>query len=270
MRQVVYTPVADRLVYLDEKATPAFWDARWHAEGRAGTSRQDNEIVRITAKYLPAGARVLEGGCGRANKVKALADSGFKAIGMDYAEESVRQARLEYPGLDIRAGDVRSLPFPADYFDGYWSIGVIEHFWSGYDPILAEAHRVLRPGRFLFLTAPWFSPYRRFKARKGGYPRNEFESEPESFYQFALGRREVSAQLSKHGFDLLSWRGLAPEISMQEDMESLRRPVEWLLGSRGSFPKRALRRAVTGALAGFCGHSFMAIAQRRRGKLARQ
>jgi hypothetical protein len=76
--------------------------------------------------------------------------------------------------------------------------------------------------------------------------------------------------LSKHGFDLLSWRGLAPEISMQEDMESLRRPVEWLLGSRGSFPKRALRRAVTGALAGFCGHSFMAIAQRRRGKLARQ
>jgi len=270
MRQVVYTPAADRLVYLDEKATPEFWDARWRAEGRAGTSRQDNEIVRVTAKYLPAGSRVLEDGCGRANKVKALADSGFKAIGIDFAEESVRQARLEYPELDIRKGDVRSLPFPADYFDGYWSIGVIEHFWIGYDPILAEAHRVLRPGRLLFLTAPWFSPYRRYKARIGGYPQSQFGREPEAFYQFALGRREVTAELSKHGFDLLRWRGLAPEVSMQEDMDSMRRPVEWLLGSRGSYPKRLLRRAVTGALAGFCGHSFMAIARRRRGKGARQ
>ncbi|MEX0734726.1 MAG: class I SAM-dependent methyltransferase [Steroidobacteraceae bacterium] len=262
MRQVVYTPAADRLVYLDEKATPEFWDARWRAEGRAGTSRQDNEIVRVTAKHLPAASRVLEGGCGRANKVKALSDSGFRAIGIDFAAESVRQARLEYPDLDIREGDVRSLPFPSEYFDGYWSIGVIEHFWTGYDAILAEAHRVLRPGRLLFLTAPWYSPYRRMKARNGGYPRCEFESEPEAFYQFALSRHEVSAQLSKHGFDLLRWRGVAPEVSMLEDMAVLRRPIQWLLGSRGSSPKRAIRHVITSALANFCGHSFMAIARR--------
>lgn len=266
MRRIVYTPSADRLVYLDEKATPEFWDARWRAEGPPVASRQDDEVVRVTARYLPAGSRVLEGGCGRGNKVKALADSGFAATGIDFAEESVRQARIEYPGLDIREGDVRSLPFPADYFDGYWSIGVIEHFWTGYDAILAEAHRVLRPGRLLFLTAPWLSPYRRWRARKGGYPRLDFASEPEAFYQFALGRREVTAALERHGFELLRWRGLAPEISMQEDMDSLRRPVQWLLGSRGPVPKRVLRRVVTGAAGPFCGHSFMAIARRRRGK----
>ncbi len=270
MRRIVYAANADRLVYLDEKATPEFWDARWRAEGTPVTSRQDDEVVKVTARYLPAGSRVLEGGCGRANKVKALADSGFLAIGVDFAPESVRQARMTYPGLDIREGDVRSLPFPASYFDGYWSIGVIEHFWEGYDPILAEAHRVLRPGRLLFLTAPWFSPYRQLKAIKGGYPRQEFKSEPESFYQFALGRREVTSQLERHGFELLSWRGLAPEISMQEDMKPLRRPVQWLLGSRGSFGKRVLRRALTGALGGFCGHSFMAIARRKRGRAAPQ
>ncbi len=174
MRRVVYTPVADRLVYLDEKATPEFWDARWRTEGQARISRQDKQIVRVTAKYLPSGACVLEGGCGRANKVKALADSGFKAIGIDFAEESVRRARLEYPDLDIREGDVRSLPFSGGYFDGYWSSGVIEHFWTGYDAILSEAHRVLRPGRLLFLTAPWFSPYRRLRARRGGYPATGF------------------------------------------------------------------------------------------------
>ena len=174
----------------------------------------------------------------------------------------MRQARLEYPGLDIREGDVRALPFAAEFFDGYWSIGVIEHFWEGYDAILAEASRVLRPGGFLFLTAPWFSPYRRSKAGRQGYARRDFASEPPDFYQFALGREEVSAALDRHGFDLRRWRGLAPEISMQEDMVALKRPVQWLFSSRGSLVKRGLRRLVCNTFGGYCGHSFMAIAQR--------
>ena len=53
MRQVVFTR-DDRLVYLDEKATPEFWDARWRAEGRPHLP-PGQEIVRVTAKYLPAG-----------------------------------------------------------------------------------------------------------------------------------------------------------------------------------------------------------------------
>ena len=105
--------------------------------------------ARITARYLPPGSRVLEGGCGRANKVKALADAGFAAVGVDYAAESVELARQVYPGLDIQVGDVRMLPFPDGAFDGYWSIGVIEHFWAGYDDILREARRVLKPGGVL-------------------------------------------------------------------------------------------------------------------------
>jgi SAM-dependent methyltransferase len=151
-RQVLNFRRAGRLVYLDAKATPEFWDARWQAEGRAGRSRQDEAFARITARHLPPGSRVLEGGCGRANKVKALADAGFAAVGVDYAAESVEFARQIYPGLDIRVGDVRSLPFPDGCFDGYWSIGVIEHFWTGYDDILGEARRVLKPDGRLFLT----------------------------------------------------------------------------------------------------------------------
>ncbi len=262
MRQVVYSPRDQRLVYLDAKATPEFWEARWRAEGRPVASRQDEEMIDVTAAHLPAGARVLEGGCGRGNKVAVLAKAGFEAIGVDFAADSVRQARLEYPGLDIREGDVRALPFAAEFFDGYWSIGVIEHFWEGYDAILAEASRVLRPGGFLFLTAPWFSPYRRSKAGRQGYARRDFASEPPDFYQFALGREEVSAALDRHGFDLRRWRGLAPEISMQEDMVALKRPVQWLFSSRGSLVKRGLRRLVCNTFGGYCGHSFMAIAQR--------
>jgi len=262
MRRVVYWQRADRLVYLDEKATPEFWDRRWEAEGKPPAVSPQDDVVTITAKYLQPGSRILEGGCGRANKVKAMADAGFKPIGIDFAEDSVKRARLDYPGLDIRQGDVRSLDFPDCFFDGYWSIGVIEHFWTGYDSILAEAARVLKPKGFLFLTAPWLSPYRKYKTRIGGYTSLDFSDEPDSFYQFALGREEVCAQLARHGFELLRWCGLASEISMKEDMTAFKPQVDWLLGSRGSIVKRVFRRAIASAVNPYCGHSFLAIAKR--------
>ena len=263
MRRVVYSPCARRLVYLHEKATPAFWDDRWRSEGKPPVVSPKDDVVRVTRRYLPAGARVLEGGCGRANKVKAMADAGFDAIGIDFADNSVKQATLDYPSLDIRKGDVRSLDFPAGHFDGYWSIGVIEHFWDGYDSILAEAARVLKPGGHLFLTAPWFSPYRTYKARNRGYPSIDFVDEPDAFYQFALGRDEVSARLAHHGFDLLRWRGRVSEISLKEDAQSFRRGIEWLFGTRGSIFKRVLSRVVARTLDPYCGHSFLAIARRK-------
>ena len=262
MRQVVYWPDVNRLVYLDEKATPEFWDHRWQQEGKPGPMSSREEVVTVTAKYLPPGARILEGGCGRANKVKAMALAGYRATGVDFAEESVKMARLNYPDLDIRRGDVRSLDFSDGQFDGYWSMGVIEHFWEGYSAILAEAARVVRPDGFLFLTAPWLSPYRARRAGNGGYPVSRFQAEPDSFYQFALCRAEVAAQIARHGFELVRWQGLASEVSMMEDMVAFKRPIRWLFGSRGSIFKRISRLAVSRAMNPYCGHSFLAVARR--------
>ncbi|HEY0941092.1 MAG TPA: class I SAM-dependent methyltransferase [Steroidobacter sp.] len=263
MRQVVYSSRARRLIYLEEKATPEFWDEHWRAEGKPKPISPRDDVITVTRRYLPPGARVLEGGCGRANKVKAMADAGFNAIGIDFAENSVKQAVIDYPDLDVRQGDVRALNFPDGYFDGYWSIGVIEHFWNGYDKILAEAARVLKPGGYLFLTAPWFSPYRRRKADRGRYQSIDFADEPASFYQFALGREEVCAGLRRHGFQVVRWRGRVAEISMKDDMSSFRRPIEWLLAPRPSIFKRALRLVVGRALDPYCGHSFLAVARRK-------
>jgi hypothetical protein len=50
---------------------------------------------------------------------------------------------------------------------------------------------------------------------------------------------------------------------MKEDMNSFRREIEWLFGSRGSIVKRALRLAIVRALDPYCGHSFLAIARRK-------
>jgi SAM-dependent methyltransferase len=273
MREIRYWPRKNRLVYLHAKATPGYWDAVWRAEGKAPPPSAHDDVVRVTREYLPHGAVVLEGGCGRADKVKSLSVAGYRAVGVDFAEDTVKQARIDYPELDVRRGDVRALDFPDASFDGYWSIGVIEHFWSGYDGILAEAARVLKPGGVLFLTAPWFSPFRLRKAKAGRYERLDFVSEPANYYQFALARPEVSERLAAHEFELEHWSGVACEISMLEDMISLRRPVQWLFGSRGSLVKRVCRRVLVESLNPFCGHSFLAIARRKvadeRSELAR-
>lgn len=261
MRQVVYWPAADRLVYLDEPATPEYWEGYWHTQGRPPEVSECDYVVTTTRKYLAPGVQILEGGCGRANRVKALADAGFATVGVDFAKDAVRQAESYYPGLDIRRGDVRSLDFPNNSFSGYWSIGVIEHFWPGYDSILAEAARVLIPDGILFLTAPWCSPFRKRKIRRGEYASADFADEPDSFFQFALGREEVTASLERHGFRLLSWRGMASDVSMQEDMTSLKAPITWLFSSRGSIVKRVVRRSVASGLNAYCGHSFLAIAK---------
>jgi SAM-dependent methyltransferase len=262
MRRVVFWQRADRLIYFDEKATAQFWDSHWQAQGKPPVISARDDVVAVTGKYLARGSRILEGGCGRANKVKAMADAGFCAIGIDFAPGSVKQAMLNYPNLDIRQGDVRSLEFPKDSFDGYWSIGVIEHFWDGYGLIMAEAARVLKPNGFLFLTAPWLSPYRRYKARAGGYVCGDFSSEPAGFYQFALGRKEVCSELVRHGFRVVKWRGRMSELSMRDDMTLFQRQTRWLLSSRGSLMKRVARWAIFSALNRYCGHSFLVVARR--------
>jgi SAM-dependent methyltransferase len=262
VRSVVYWSSADRLIYLAEKATPQFWDRYWKEAGMPPQRNQHDDVVTVSCRHLAAGARVLEGGCGRGDKVKALVDAGFRGSGVDFAEQSVKQARLDFPELDIRLADVRALDFPDRTFDGYWSVGVIEHFWNGYDGILAEAARVLKPGGILFLTAPWLSPWRRRKLRAGGYARMDFSSEPAAFFQFALSREEVCAALRRHGFAIIRWRGLAADVALKEETRALKRPIDWLLDSRGSVAKRILRRGILRVLDAYCGHSFLAVARR--------
>lgn len=202
----VYLSDRQALAFYQEKATAEFWDRHWQIDDLRRyleASTDDGLFVPAVKRNLPPGSLVLEGGCGRGQIVHALQHHGYRAVGVDFAAETVTRVKQALPELDVRLGDVRNLPIENATLDGYISGGVIEHFWEGYTPILAEMRRTLKPGGFLFITFPYMSPLRQFKARIGGYPRklaHELDTQKDRFYQFAFPVAQVQNDLQRLGF----------------------------------------------------------------------
>jgi len=260
-----------RLVYCDQAATPDFWDQNWDGQfpGRDGLlAFSESQWANTTAKYLePADGPVLEGGCGMGHHVAALRNLGFQAIGIDYAPKTVQRLNEIVPELDIREGDVRNLDFPDDTFAGYWSLGVIEHFWDGYESIADEMKRVLRVGGVLFLAFPFVNPVRRWKARLGLIPGWRGNSCPDGFFQFALDADAVAQHFEGLGFELLAKDAVIFQGGMGEEFPNLNRHHSRLVKSESrNLLFRLYRRVVHSIwarLARGCGYSVLLILQQR-------
>lgn len=219
------------LVYLTQPATPNYWDTHWEtSRSTVQPLPRRSLIVSTTKRFLASQSRILEGGCGSGLHLRSLSHAGFTVTGVDYAPLTVSFLQQQFPSLTVLQHDIRDLPFADSTFHGYWSIGVIEHFWSGYTSIVTEAFRVLQPGSYLFLSFPSLSLLRRLKILLRLYPHlpSDQTSCPPHFYQFALDPISVSDHCQQLGFSLISslpydgLKGLKDEISF---LKPLLQPV---------------------------------------------
>lgn len=109
-------------------------------------------------RYLPElvdfahgfrGRRLLEIGCGIGTDLARFAAGGAEVTGIDLSQTAIDLARrnFEHLGLtgDLRVADGEALPFPDASFDVVYGHGVLQYA-AAPDRIIAEAHRVLRPG----------------------------------------------------------------------------------------------------------------------------
>lgn len=258
-----FDKAGDRLVYLAQAASSEFWDGQWRKLDIERVARTVNHFVqRWTRRYLPAGSRVLEGGCGMGGNVHTLQRAGYDCYGIDYAAETVAGINRVAPDLKVTEGDVRALPFADGFFDGYWSLGVIEHFFDGFEPIRDEMARVIRPGGFLFLTFPTFSPLRRWKALRGAYP--PFIDTPESraaFYQFALSPRAVGQSFAAAGFSLRSAVGFDATKGLKDEVPCLNGPLR-AISRRGNPLTRTVARGLEITGAGLAPHMSLLVLKR--------
>lgn len=257
-----------RLVYINQQATSTFWDAQWQAENGRETkalASKNTYVSKLTQKYLaPEDGPILEGGCGNGQHVTALTHNGYRCIGVDYAPRTVLTINRTSPGLQVYLGDVRNLSFTSNYFMGYWSIGVIEHFWDGYEAIAQEMVRVIQPGGYLFLTFPYMSPFRKLKAKLGFYNRrSDFQGQPADFYQFALNHHAVIQKFQELGFQLVDTKSLDGLKGFKDEIGAFKPVLQKFYNYRGrSVLIRGSRKILTEMLAGFFGHAILLVLKR--------
>lgn len=101
---------------------------------------------------------VLEIGCGIGTDLVRFARGGARVTGIDLAQTAIDLAitNARYAGVsdraDLRVGDGEALPFPDASVDVVYAHGVLQYA-ARPERIVAEAHRVLRPGgRGIFMV----------------------------------------------------------------------------------------------------------------------
>jgi SAM-dependent methyltransferase len=134
----------------------------------------------VLREWLPKSSPVLEAGCGLGAWVIRLSQLGYDVTGVDNDPIVVERLQSSHPDLDVRLGDIATLPFADGAFGGVMSFGVVEHFPEGWVPVMAETRRVLGRNGILVLTVPMNNAFRRLFAHpvRAAYLHRRFGSSP--------------------------------------------------------------------------------------------
>ncbi len=121
-----------------KQTVQAAYDALRERFGEWGERIEGDPWARFVAELaarLPAGARVLDLGCGNGAKISRLA-TRFEVVGVDLSEQQLRLARANVPEATFVHGDLAELDFTPGSFDAVTALYSVMH-------VPREAHRGL-------------------------------------------------------------------------------------------------------------------------------
>jgi SAM-dependent methyltransferase len=143
------------------------------------------------------GERVLDLGCGAGRFLRAVADAGAEAIGVEIAQAAAERARANAPGADVQLLEPDgSLPLGHGEVDLVWCSEVLEHVADTAHTLL-EIRRVLRPGGRLLVTVPYHG---RLQAAAIALVRFEAHYDPLGQHLRFYTRRSLAGALEAGGF----------------------------------------------------------------------
>ena len=117
------------------------WDPEAYARNGAFVHGMAGGVLEWLAAQ--PGERILDLGCGDGQLSARIAATGAKVAGVDASPQMVAAARAH--GIPADEASAESLPYSDQSFDAVFSNAVL-HWVRDQDGMLAEVHRVLRPG----------------------------------------------------------------------------------------------------------------------------
>ncbi len=171
---------------LTDPTTPARWRA-----------------LRRALAHLPAGAKVLDFGCGSGLFSGKLIGEGYEVTGVDISETALALARERFPegGFANVADESWRI---ADSFDACWCSEVLEHLLDpGAD--LRRIARALKPGGIFVGTVPYHGLVKNLAVCLLGFERH-FDVEGEHIRFFT--RRSLGRLLLTSGLEPVRWVGV--------------------------------------------------------------
>lgn len=121
-------------------------------EGAAHPGGFDSTLALLERDAIPAGANILEVGCGTGRTACHLAKMGYRVTAVDVHHGMIGKARRRSEAMevevDFRIADAASLPFEAGGFDVVFVESVT--LFVDIPAALKEYHRVLKDGGLLY------------------------------------------------------------------------------------------------------------------------
>ena len=138
---------------------------------------------KLYSSKLHPGSRMLDFGCASGHLADAFA--GFDYYGVDLDADAIAAAKKRFsgkPNMHFIAADLRTRPFPADFFDEILFAATVHHLTDDLmRELMAELHYSLKPGGSIHLFDPVFKPSDRWwqhffrKIDQGKYTRSTEE-----------------------------------------------------------------------------------------------
>lgn len=166
----------------------------------------DRAVLSAFAELVLAdgGGPVGDLGCGPGRVTAHLASLGLTAFGVDLSPGMVAVARRTYPHLRFDQGSISGLPLAGGELAGAAAWYSLIHTPPSLQPeILAEFHRVLRPGGYLVLAFQVGNDEPRHLAQAYGHDID--------LDAWRLDPDRVTAQLVRAGFERLATLVREPE-----------------------------------------------------------
>jgi len=188
----------------------SFYERYWERPGGSPAEsvfamEERKVLLRKALADLPAGARILDAGCGSGEFLLFLSGLGYEVTGVDLSPAAVSKARAAVPVARLETASLeQGLPFASGVFAAIWCTEVLEHLFDVHSA-LTELNRVLMPGGLLVLTVPFHGLVKNLLIALGGFERhfNPYLSHLRFFTRKSLG-----ACLARSGFMALSWVGV--------------------------------------------------------------